>query len=46
MELEMEQINGLGVHPDNQRIAINGGAAKIGEVWVMENFLPELKAAQ
>ena len=46
MELEMEQINGLGVHPDNQRIAINGGAALFGEVWVMENFLPELASTE
>lgn len=35
----------LSVHPDGRRIAFDGGETK-SEVWVMENFLPTLKAAK
>ncbi|MFQ5927127.1 MAG: hypothetical protein ACE5MH_06805, partial [Terriglobia bacterium] len=34
---------GLHVHPAGQRIVFTGGSGK-AEVWVLENFLPELKA--
>lgn len=45
--LAMRYMLHLRVHPDGQRIAFTAKAqpGKV-EVWVMENFLPELKAAQ
>ena len=38
---------GLSVHPDGRRVAFHAtiGDKFTAEVWVMENFLPELKAA-
>ena len=43
LELAMENLRGLRFHPDGQRIVFTAGQRK-AEVWVMENFLPELKA--
>jgi Tol biopolymer transport system component len=34
---------GLRVHPDGQRLAFTAGEPGKSEVWVLENFLPELK---
>ena len=43
----MEAFYELSLHPDGQRIAfIQPSSARYGEVWAMENFLPELKAAK
>ena len=36
---------GLSIHPDGQQIAFSTSEAE-REIWVMENFLPELKAEQ
>ncbi|MCH7824554.1 MAG: PD40 domain-containing protein [Acidobacteria bacterium] len=38
-------LGGLSVHPDGQRIAFSSGGRGDGgsELWVMENFLPELE---
>jgi dipeptidyl aminopeptidase/acylaminoacyl peptidase len=44
--LEMNNIEHLSVHPDGQHIAFFTITDKLAEVWVMENFLPELKAEQ
>lgn len=42
--LEM-RCDTLSVHPDGQRIAFSASSRPVSsEVWVMENFLPELKA--
>lgn len=41
--LEMDQLGSLRVHPDGKRIAFTSGSSK-GEVWMMENFLPEEKS--
>jgi Tol biopolymer transport system component len=35
---------GLSVHPDGRRIAFAAGTPLRTEVWVLENFLPPLKA--
>ena len=35
----------LDVHPDGQRIAFTAGEGK-AELWVMENFLPQTRAAK
>ena len=45
--LAMEAFHELSLHPDGRRIAFTQpGSARYGEVWAMENFLPELKAAK
>ena len=43
LELAAEGLRGLRFHPDGQRIVFSAGQPK-AEVWVMENFLPELAA--
>ena len=42
--LAMERIGLGGLHPDGRRIVFDSGQRKesVREVWVMENFLPEL----
>ncbi len=43
--IAMDNVRDVRVHPDGRRISFTAG--KIGaEVWVMENFLPELPAAR
>ena len=44
--LEMNYFEYLTVHPDGQHIAFYTVSAKLAEVWVMENFLSEIKAKQ
>jgi Tol biopolymer transport system component len=46
--LAMERIRFPSVHPDGRRIAFDAGQWKPRrlELWVMENFLPELKAGR
>jgi Tol biopolymer transport system component len=41
----MGDTSQISVHPDGRRIAFNAGDSKT-EVWMMENFLPALKAAR
>jgi hypothetical protein len=36
----------MRVHPDGRRIAFTADEPTRSEVWVMENFLPALKAAK
>lgn len=43
--LNMDFLHGIHFHPDGQRIAFTAGLPK-SEVWVMENFLPALRAAK
>ena len=46
---ETRQIIGLRLHPDGRQVVLTAGIGLYGshnEVWVMENFLPELKAAK
>ena len=45
LELSMDGLAHLRIHPDGKRVAFTGGQDK-SEVWVMENFLPELRAKQ
>ena len=35
----------LSLHPDGRQVAFTCGG-RVSEVWAIENFLPELKAAQ
>ncbi|MEE8200589.1 MAG: hypothetical protein V3R29_05400, partial [Candidatus Acidoferrales bacterium] len=43
MELAMQGLRQMRFHPDGRRIAFTDGHLKV-EVWVMENFLPELSS--
>ncbi|HVR43657.1 MAG TPA: hypothetical protein VMS56_09455 [Thermoanaerobaculia bacterium] len=37
--LTMPNLNGISVHPDGRRLAFTGGEW-VGELWVLESFLP------
>ena len=43
IDVAMNHIRHLSVHPDGQRIAFSsmGANPEQSQVWVMENFLPE-----
>jgi Tol biopolymer transport system component len=43
--ISMKLLRGLRVHPDGQHIVFTAGLPT-AEVWVLENFLPALKAAK
>ena len=40
-----ERIRNLRFHPDGRRVAYSAGRGR-REIWVIENFLPELRAAK
>ena len=40
LELEMDRLRHLGIHPDGKRIAFAAGRFQ-AEVWALENFLPK-----
>ena len=42
VDLAMERLRDLSLHPDGKRLAFAAGQSK-PEVWVMENFLPANK---
>ena len=46
LDLAIEGMHNLRIHPDGRRIAYTVGSGYMPEVWVMENFLPELPAAK
>jgi hypothetical protein len=39
----MDELRELSCHPDGRRIAFGAGRDR-GEVWVLENFLPNPEA--
>jgi hypothetical protein len=41
----LESVRDLAVHPDGRQIALVAGEAR-GEVWVMENFLREVRGVE
>ena len=41
----MEQLSDLRIHPDGRWLVFSAGQHR-AEVWVMENFLPALRAAR
>jgi len=43
--LAMNPLSQISIHPDGRRIAYSAGESKT-EIWVLENFLPALKAAK
>jgi len=43
--LAMKRLRELRVHPDGRQIVFAAGGRKT-EVWVMENFLPELMTSK
>jgi Tol biopolymer transport system component len=45
LDLTAENMRELSVHPDGRRVVFTAGQDK-QEVWVMENFLPTLKASK
>lgn len=45
LELALEGLRDLRIHPDGRRVTFSAGEHK-AEVWVLENFLPELQAAK
>jgi Tol biopolymer transport system component len=45
--LTMDSVRSVSFHPDGQHVAFAASAGKDkSEIWVMENFLPKLKAAK
>jgi Tol biopolymer transport system component len=47
LELAMDFVRSVSFHPDGHHVAFAASAGKDKiEVWVMENFLPKLKAAR
>ena len=45
LDLTMEGLGELRVHPDGRRIAFSA-SQEVDEIWALENFLPELRAAK
>ena len=45
-DLAMDGLREVRIHPDGRRIAFSAGRPESAEVWVMENFLPKLKASK
>jgi hypothetical protein len=43
MDLRLDGIKRLSIHPDGKRLAFTHDQRRGGDVWVMENFLPEVK---
>jgi Tol biopolymer transport system component len=43
MDLRLDGIKRLSIHPDGKRLAFMHRQRRGGDVWVMENFLPEVK---
>jgi hypothetical protein len=43
----MDSVRSVSFHPDGKHVAFAASAGKDkSEVWVMENFLPKLKAVK
>ncbi|MGH9778007.1 MAG: TolB family protein, partial [Candidatus Acidiferrales bacterium] len=42
--VEAEELRDLTFHPDGRQLAFTAGSPAHAEVWVMENFLPAVKA--
>ena len=45
LDLEMDKMNGFTMRPDGKRIAFTADGYD-NEVWVLENFLRELRTAK
>ena len=45
VELAMDGLRDVRIHPDGHRIAFSAGQPTNAEVWVMENFLPALEGS-
>jgi Tol biopolymer transport system component len=45
LDLAMDNIRPLRIHPDGRRVAFGAGSPA-WELWVMENFLPVVRAAK
>ena len=45
LELALEGLRDIRVHPDGQRIAFSV-SRRMQEIWVMENFLPVSQATR
>ncbi len=43
MDLSVKGLDHVSFHPDGRQVAFTSGSLEV-EVWVMENFLPELQA--
>ena len=46
LDLPAKRVSDLCVHPDGRRVAFKAQGPSKSEIWVMEKFLPALKAAQ
>jgi Tol biopolymer transport system component len=45
LDLSVPKMNSFQLHPDNRRFAFSVNEGSKEELWVLENFLPPLKAA-
>jgi hypothetical protein len=45
LDLSVPKMDSFALHPDNRRFAFGVNEESKSELWVLENFLPGLKAA-
>jgi hypothetical protein len=45
LDLSVPKMGSFALHPDNRRFVFSVIEESKSELWVMENFLPPLKAA-
>ena len=46
LDIEMNELRDITVHPDGKHISFTAGNPAHAEVWVLENFLPKAEVAQ
>jgi hypothetical protein len=46
LDLNIPKMEDFALHPDNRRFAFSVNEGSRTELWVLENFLPALKAAR
>ena len=46
LDIEMNELRDITVHPDGKHISFTAGNPAHAEVWVLENFLPKPEVTQ
>jgi Tol biopolymer transport system component len=46
LPLATRQLQGLRFHPDGKRVAFTAAGGTPTEIWVLQNFLPQARAAK